>query len=758
MSSSPDPFTTGPVEDVVHPLRAVADRVGQQVEQFAEALDKFNVKKRKSKRVDQHQVFDLVKEYRNIALGTVKSLKRVHGEQLQEQLRASRNVEAKQSAGQTGTRDNNMDSQLLSLPTPADDLRRWQLEAQTWELLEVLLEARHRGHSLEDQKLKNLAGKPHRYSSEREVWTQFLAEDDLAWERHTVLDWLAKCADTDGQNIEDIVENFQSGSERGTGLWAHGWLYTKEAVKAQKRLRAWPQTLDPTFPNISNTHLSSDRTETLVTQLDPDATTRQDRELERQDEYFESAIWLACWEMIRRGKSWESIREWCQERVEGWRAISVRGYSSQLSTSHRDETADLPTNGVASVQSGTLWRRMCYAAAKSSCFSAYESAVYGALSGDIDTVEQVCRHWDDFIYAYYNALLLHQFDTFLQSEQGNYLSPNLAKRFNAPNCSVFHDDPQSIGRVLVHKLKTNRLTEGEAQDPLRTLQGCLIANTFDDFVRQQGVVFSSVAAASGKTKIIPPGNFGLRNDKDTTYIAIDDYDSIRVVTHMIFVFQDLGMDFRQGRHCTEVENIVVAYVDFLKLAGKTGTLPLYASRLSQQRAIICLAREVNDIVVPQERKMLMVLMKQLDIHVTSVLQMQIRQILSDMVKAGEAGTQPAHTFSIFDEPSSGQRLMIRPIRRDFIGHDISENEQGLLRCFEWYLLLEGQWPTTVGTGSILYKHFLRKFPHGMYMRVLTKNVCYPRPQSTCCSQGFLQDLSVYKALHREVWPTARQEN
>lgn len=711
MMSSPDAITAGEVEEAFHPLRTVADRVGQQVEHFAETLDKYNVKKRRHKRVDHKRVLNLVGEYKKIALDTVKHLERLHGPELQDRLNRKRDRHTERSSRHPNTSDEDKDFRHLGLTTTVADLQRWQIETQTWELLEVLLQARYRelrfGTQKPDEIGLDVPSKVHRYSSESEVWIRFVAEDDLARERNTVLKWLTRCADSCGPNINTLTEHLETDAERGTGLWAHGWLYTKEAVKAQKRLRSWPQALDPTSPGIEDTHLSSDYAETLVTQLDPDATSRQDRSLERQDQNFENATWLTCWQMIRRGKSWDTIREWCQERVEGWRAISLRGHLSGSSTPHAGKSSQITTtNGMTNVQSGSLWRKMCYAAAKDTTISVYESAVYGVLAGDIDTVEEVCRSWDDFLFVYYNGLLLHQFDTYLHSKLSHRLSTTLATKFSSPSCAVFHDDPNMVSRALVEKLKTQKLTKKEAKNPLKRVQGSLIADTFVEFVASHGQALAGEALAQGKSKIIPPKKHDLREDTNTAYIAFEDYDSLRVLTHMIFIFQDLGVDFRRSAHCSEIENVVVAYIDFLKLAGKTGMLPLYASRLSWERTQSCLGRELNDITVPQERKMLVELMKQLDINVVPVIMMQMRLIIND-IRPYRAAYQRAKDFKILEDGDSSQQ-MLRPIRKNFIGEDISDDEQALLRCFEWVVLLEGQWYLTMAAGATLYRHFLGK--------------------------------------------------
>ncbi|KAI5295733.1 Nucleoporin nup84, partial [Ascosphaera atra] len=60
--------------------------------------------------------------------------------------------------------------------------------------------------------------------------------------------------------------------------------------------------------------LATDQSASQVTQLDPDAVTRQQRILQRQDELFEQATWLTIWKMLCEGQGWSKIRQWASER------------------------------------------------------------------------------------------------------------------------------------------------------------------------------------------------------------------------------------------------------------------------------------------------------------------------------------------------------------------------------------------------------------------------------------------------------------
>lgn len=150
-----------------------------------------------------------------------------------------------------------------------------------------------------------------------------------------------------------------------------------------------------------------------------------------------------------------------------------------------EETKD--EDGAESLTSSALWRRMCFDLARKSGGDRYERAVYGILSGDISSVEEVCTSWDDFIFVHYNALLRTQFDNYVQQL---YPERAIAGQFGVFDAVQFHGDPKTVGKRLVKSLKTDPRTVNETLQPMKMLQGVLVANDFDHFIYQQGLALS----------------------------------------------------------------------------------------------------------------------------------------------------------------------------------------------------------------------------------------------------------------------------
>lgn len=701
----------GDVHRALHPLQATADRVGKQVEQFAETLDRLSIKKQEKPQKDCREVLPIIEEYERIADDTVKRLKKYHEPERQERLKRSWRRRLRSSSGRSTPisihEDGNDEERLHST---LQDLQRWEQERQTWKLLGLMLQIEHPIQRTENplsDSTKRLSRphqtlKIHRYSTEQDIWQQFLAEDDSAWEKHVIVDWLKSSAEGSGQDIDALIGQLDNGAERGSGLWSHGWLYSKEAIKGQKRLRSWPQALDPGSPGIDTSLVNADRTARLVTQLDPDAITRQGRSLEKEDVSFERATWLACWEFLRRGRSWESIRGWCLERVEVWRATSLRG--DPRGPNHAGNVGNASFQG--NWQSRSLWRQMCATAAKEGGIDKFEKAVYGVLSGYLPSVENVCRTWDDYLFAHYNSYLLHYFEYYLQSRFPERLPRLLIEKHSIP-------DPATMGRInvlagneLVDKLQMLDGIKEEARIPIKMLQGSLIARRCRDFLCQFGAQLARAANTGEKSKIMVDINSVRFDTSLDVNLDLSNHDFLRILTHMIFIFQDLGLCPEKGDRLYYLENIIVSYVDYLGKAGKQQLLPIYASRLSQSRSLECMGRQLPSILEASERNTIMKLMKQYGMYIIGILNMQLQMIISD-TPPNPRNTVSYPKLSILDRPGTNSNA-IRPVRSSFIGHEISGDEQDLLHGFEWYMLLDGHWEETMDTGTIIYKHLLRK--------------------------------------------------
>ncbi|KAI4166787.1 MAG: hypothetical protein LQ343_007748 [Gyalolechia ehrenbergii] len=712
--ASPAWPTVSDVHRALRPLQATADRVGKQVEEFAETLDRLSKYRRETSEADCTHALTLVDGYRKIAGDTVEYLRAIHTPEKQKRLYQKPNEKTRGCASSPDIQRRR--SKDLDSYTTVEDLEKWQQEEQTWHLLGLMLQVEYPSSELRTKRtsLNERLVRPskesgiHPYSSENEVWSHFLAHDDQAWERHTVVEWLRICADGSGREIEQVVQDIEVSADRGTGLWAHSWLYTKEAIKGQKRLRSWPQALAADSPGIDTSLRSSDRTKSLVTQLDPDAVTRQGRGLEPQDESFERATWLACWEMIRRGKDWNFIRAECQERVEHWRAIAMRGDHRQhtLKSNKSFQDPGLAVNW----QSRVLWRKICALAARTGEMTKYEAAVYGVLSGYLPSVQNVCESWNDYLFAHYNSYLLRSFDQYIATN----LADRLPRGFQDPDgpfeFSMTGGRRTQSGNQLIEKMRRVKHLAKEAKDPMKRLQGSLIGKTFDSFVLRHG--FQLLRVKSREKKEFNSNKETAQTDVEENkelLVKPDDYQLIRIITHIALIYQKLGRSWKGNKYRRTTEAFVDAYIDFLGKAGKQQLLPLYASRMSPDTAVVSLSRQLPLVVEYGERRTMMELMKQYEIDVPRALNAQLLIVMDDIgVKEERSMDDPKYPpLSILAPPGEQNKGEMRSIRDGFMGNTISDDQHDLINAFEWYLLLDGYWEKTLATGAVLYKCFLK---------------------------------------------------
>lgn len=571
-----------------------------------------------------------------------------------------------------------------------DDATRWESEAQTWGLLTRLLPLRYR-----DSTYKTPSPNPSP-KSRKDYWDDFILSDTVAQERQAVLQWLQSSANA-GPDIDEVVQDFQQKADRGDIL-AHGWLHTRSKIKLHKSVNAIPSVLEPSAANT--------RDFSYVTQLDPDAMTRQGRKLESHDEYFERAIWLGCFHLLRRGRDMKDIRDWCVERTEIWRAASISALP--LSTEDDDDVPDFDPSSFI------LWRRMCYALVKSGGTDDWERATYGILSGDIDSVLTVCKTWDDFVFAHYNALLRTQFDSYLINQCGPAIST--AKFLPAFDAVQYLGEGANVAKKLVEQIEADGTYFGQAHKEANTtakaLQGAIIANSLDSYIYQQGLALSTEANQDGRSFLIPDYGLGPSEGNLSKYNKMSEHDGLRIITHIVIMINALesaSSDQKSGVRSVVGENAIAAYVSFLRLARLELLVPLYCAQLTGTRRYETLSLNVIHVQDREEQIALLNQIRRAGMEITTFLKQQPQHFLNQLEDSEDV--YPAKgKFHILKtkQPSVTYGRAIEP---DFIGGD-GRNElvhENLIRSMEWLFAGEGNLLVACEFGIKIYQYFLSKF-------------------------------------------------
>ncbi|KAI4622908.1 uncharacterized protein J4E87_006001 [Alternaria ethzedia] len=699
--------------DPLQPLRAMAERVGKEVEKFAERVDHWHVHGNESKKAKYQTTVKLVGKFQDVAESHVKELKRTTEaenkgslsktvrRQIQTMADASDNPGQSLFGQSSQSVISSIEPNAASVSANVRELREWQAELATWKLLKLVIEHYNpepgTDSAAEKQAQLEEAGGSARYCKNSEIWDRFLLEDDQAKEKALVLRWLEQTARDSDSDVKAIITGLEEHSGKGAHTWTSGWLETKTKIKQAKRMDDIDQPLKPINSNLK----TSDRTANLVTQLDPDAPSRQKRALERSDEYYERSLWMVAYEMMRRGLPWKTIVDWCYERNESWRGVSIgAAYEGH------------PEGGpnVAGPTVGYLFRRMCFYAARGARIP-YEGAVYGLLSGDLKQVQTVCRSWDDHLHAHYNALLLSRFDSYLQKKHPNRVTESMTQKF------LFQDAVANIGEwekspeKVMSLLKQQKSTAAQAVSPIKLIQSALIGRDADDLMLKVGVAIADMFDKDERphSLIIHPDSpeedrSPIPAGEHRTYHAEPYYQALardphafRIIVHIFIVLRNglhtLFEDTHQDKKFLAMDNVITAYIEFLRLTKRFDTIPLYAAQLIPERAAYSLARVLPDIKNSSEQRHSVALMESYRIDVVQVISQSFTFASRDsgfthFTNDGYGViTNPIKRFNILEKITLPTEQLLWPgvrVKRTFDGAGISPQDEVVIDSVQWY--------------------------------------------------------------------------
>ncbi|RMZ72588.1 nuclear pore complex [Pyrenophora seminiperda CCB06] len=714
LSFGPSRATNGATpNDPLQPLRAMADRVGKEVEKFAERVDHWHTHGNESKKAKYQSTVKLVGKFQDVAEMHIKELKRTAEAENSGTLNKSvrrqiqNMADASDNAGQSVFGQSSQSVVPSFEPSTAHvsanvrELRQWQAELATWKLLKLVIEHYHPepGTDVAAEKAARLEamGEHALYRNNSELWDRFLLEDDQAKEKALVLRWLEQTARDSGSDVKAIITGLEEHSGKGAHTWTSGWLETKSKIKQAKRMEGTDQPLKPIDSNIKTT----DRTANLVTQLDPDAPSRQKRALEKSDEYYERSLWMVAYEMMRRGLPWKTIMDWCYERNESWRGFSIGAAYEH----HPDHGPN-----VAGPTAGYLFRRMCFYAARGARIS-YEGAVYGLLSGDLKQVQAVCRSWDDHLYAHYNALLLSRFDSYLQKNHPKRVPESLAQKFLFQDAVANIGDWETSPQKVIGLLKKERSTARQSVSPIKLIQGALIGKDTDDLMLKVGVALADMFERDDRRHsliIHPDSSEDDRGPKPVgevrTYQAEDYYKtlakdphSFRILVHLFIVLRNglhiMFDDTHQDKAFLATENVITAYIEFLRLTKRFDAIPLYAAQLLEERAAYTLARVLPDIKNSSEQQHSVLLMEAYRIDIIQVVSQSFTFAARDsgFTHFNKEGytviSNPITRFNILDDVENAQDRALWPgirVKKTFDGAEISPQDEIIINALQWY--------------------------------------------------------------------------
>ncbi|KAK1027709.1 Nucleoporin nup84 [Friedmanniomyces endolithicus] len=551
-------------------------------------------------------------------------------------------------------------------------LRDWQRECDVWELFYLVVDfwydrdARRRKR---DEELAELAP-PHRYTPEKELWERFLLEDEIAKVHLLYKQWLERTADHQESDPPSIMQELEARSGTGKGLWNRGWLNTRERIKGEKRVRSWPSPSDSVQPQIR----TSAGNDMLVTTLDPDAPTRQDRTLEKPDQYFERAVWIACWEMLRRGRSWTEVVAWCEDHNEGWRAAVLS-----------------PALDATDTLSNAAWRKMCYLASESGCSNDYEAAVYGLLGGNLKAVQKVCRTVDDHLFAHYSCMLVRQFDHHLQCRYPGRIASVAVQRADGDDVPDTEEKAQHAISQVLKLLRADPATRDEAVTPFKIIESYLLANDAETLAAMVGAGISDLDSLRSGDEEAVVRIRAVPTDLPAEATIAADSHALRIVTHIYAILTAIDPDEQPNDSITAEENVLAAYIQSARISGKRDPIPVYASRLRSARSVLLMSRTLQDVHESREQRHMLDLMQKYDLPLVEILTEQLRCSLTSNADLSDSLEKPAR---LVEDCEVSQLYPGRRIADGFLDLDLTDDDTMMVRSLQWFQLLQGHWQLT----------------------------------------------------------------
>jgi len=327
----------------------------------------------------------------------------------------------------------------------------------------------------------------------------------------------------------------------------------------------------------------------------------------------------------------------------------------------------------------------------------------------------VCTTWEDLLFAHVNSLVEGLYSAKL-AELSRI--PATVTQFPSFDAIAYHTrsslSDTIMSRILDEIASNNNIRE--ARLPLRTVQGSLISLRFPELVQE-------LARQLQLFKEIP--DYDPQKDELSVGLDATDPRTLRVIVHILMVLQALGAGSEEGTaYHLAAERVISGYVSTLGECDKFELVPLYASRLSPEKAIAVVGKTLvhfrGDGV---KREELIRRMHQHGVDVDGCL----KKTMEISLKLSE----PRYSTSIVD----GGKIF-----NGFTG-ELQPEDQQLINGLEWLML-----------GSVSLRSELVHRACDVYERFLRK-LTYRSDRSSLLMSPVTGRLYAAKTLHTDVHST-----
>lgn len=375
----------------------------------------------------------------------------------------------------------------------------------------------------------------------------------------------------------------------------------------------------------------------LITEVDPDAPMRQQRQLSILDQQDEEQLLLYMFRYIRAGKL-EEAQNLCCEQGHFWRAASLDGWrlwhDPNYFTTESDEDI-LPAEGNPDRD---LWKINCWTLSKEKSYSMYEKAMYAALSGNLEQLLPACNSWEDCVWAYFKVLV----DVNVEQEIRNHprTSRSLVKLPEKYWEQVQTNELTPQGIIKQIKAHPNMDIRKQCGESYRIFQTNIILNEIDDLLLEL-----------------------------KKHLSINNAHLTRCMAHLVLFLQAVGIQ-TQEEICVEV---LRRYVEILIEDKHNSLVAVYTARLPAEMQVDVYARFLEGIEDTDAREMYLELAEEAGLELKHITKQIVENIRShdfeDKKKNTESDNKKINSIDwlVFDPSQRGEAIkQANAIMRGFL--------------------------------------------------------------------------------------------
>ncbi|EGF81935.1 hypothetical protein BATDEDRAFT_23684 [Batrachochytrium dendrobatidis JAM81] len=352
------------------------------------------------------------------------------------------------------------------------------------------------------------------------------------------------------QWLESIAPEFQPVEVR-KGYYPH----TSMQIRGQQRLQG--------VPNQWNNDNAQ-----IVSELDPDAPSRQHRRIAPEDQSYETELLRTIYEYLRRGRLADAFHL-CRACDQSWRIASMGGGAFR-DDPFVDGVKDTDVGVFEGNENRVLWKAICYQIALDDNTQLYERAIYAVLAGDIKNALPACHTWEDHIWVRYHAMI----ESLTSKSLSDIPTPFLTNQelcLPLPHISV---EPHIIFTEL-SKSENARISQ-EAAEPFHIIQAHLILDSLD-------MLFASLHVQL------------VEMERDTNTPSIFGLSSVlRFTAHLILLLRGMGIS-GYAENSEHVDFLLSRYIHMLHVAGKGDLIAMYVAYLPSEMQVDCYSSFLQDV-------------------------------------------------------------------------------------------------------------------------------------------------------------------